>query len=193
MQKKLDRVAERIRAPEGNCDERDASDNEEVKYRCRAGSLDPKKDNIEVESEKDAAQFKTEHKKRKASAYVSVSFHIHSKAWNSCIRSSKIMGKKMTNIASFTLEADAALARDIAARLLKRQDVKINFAMLQNYKRAKKCEMESKSIGNDNAASVLEIELRVKHILLKHSASRNESNLEIKAMNNVMAKNGRHI
>eukprot|EP00579_Thalassiosira_antarctica_P003270 CAMPEP_0201904980 /NCGR_PEP_ID=MMETSP0902-20130614/56276_1 /ASSEMBLY_ACC=CAM_ASM_000551 /TAXON_ID=420261 /ORGANISM="Thalassiosira antarctica, Strain CCMP982" /LENGTH=1143 /DNA_ID=CAMNT_0048439085 /DNA_START=159 /DNA_END=3590 /DNA_ORIENTATION=+ len=112
----------------------------------------------------------TDLKKKKHSNYVGVSFNKNRK-YISYIRHDN----KRMNLGSYTLETDAALSVDVAARLLKGPHVERNLSTLQDYERAKKRELERTGFPMHSAMTSAAIEVKVAEIISRKTASVDEA------------------
>lgn len=72
-------------------------------------------------------------------------------------------------LGSYAIEADAALAFDEAAKLLRGPDTRTNFDTMKAYKRAKKRDLKKRGVGNDLSAD--EIQSKVAMIVSRKYSS----------------------
>jgi len=102
-------------------------------------------------------------KKKKHSNYTSVSYFKESQKYYAYIAHD---GSRF-NLGQCSLDADAALSYDVAARLLKGPGARTNFSSSGDYERAKELELESKGLGAEAAMTAAAIESRVRTKLRK--------------------------
>jgi len=108
--------------------------------------------------------------KKRSSKYTGVCFSEKSKKWITQIK------HDMTNISlsCYTFEAEAALAYDEGSMLLKGPDAKKNFASLEEYEDAKKCELVSNGfdavLPTSTSAIKTKVAQMISHHLSKHGA-----------------------
>ena len=125
----------------------------------------PSSDEEDEDDSSDSDDVNVSASSTKTSNYTGVSYHRNNKKWQAAIHQKKQIGLG----SSYDLQCDAALAYDKAAVQLRGPNAKTNFSTLNEYKRAKKAELESTGLGMDAAMSPATIGAKVNMFLTKAS------------------------
>jgi len=116
-------------------------------------------------SDEDSCDEEMEEKKKRQSTsiYTGVYYKKDRKSWTSSIKH----GGKQQGLGSYTVETDAAMAFDEAAKIMRGAAAEINFATLKGYEKAKKHELEKTGFGSDASMSYTSIKAKVAEVVWK--------------------------